>query len=827
MKKIFQLTFLFAALALALFSCAKNELNTDQYDSAVVALKAYGPQPVVRGGTLRFIGSNLDKVVSVTIPDDNVITDIQVVSAGAHSEIRVTVPKETSAPGYPVLKLADGSTLTGKTIITYDEPITISDFTPAAYPGENITIEGDYLNLIKEVVFTKDVIVSEDDFATHTRYKIELAVPSEAKTGVLALGTLDETKIPAMNLKKAEEEALLKTLNLIETEEEFEVGTAAGTVDGEYKAAAEVTVNGDHLDLTTAVNLAGAEDVAFLVAEDGTSLKFELPAEATDGDVVLVMASGVEVVAGAITTKVPVVSAVTPAPVKNGGEITITGSDLDLVTGLSFPNSDDAEFTFAEGKITATVTEAAQEGDITLSLTNGKTVAAEIKLVKPAITAYSATEITAGDDVTITGTDLDLVESVTLGGVECEAQIAETSIILTSAATAPTGVVVLNLKNGTKVKGEQEITVKPAGKINVTELPASASVGDEIVLKGTGFNAVEAIYFGETKVTAYSKREDTEIVFTIPLELEAAAYNMKFVLTTGEEETCPTPIDVKGLTTTIVLFEGERAIGNWDSSQAVFVAGSDFGKIPYGTPLHFEYDLVAADYHMFQFCYNVDGWPKIAEPSISGTTSYVWTPTKEEYDRLYTDGLVIFGYGWILKKVYATYENQSYDPVKVGDVVLVDWNDHGGHNGYWDQPDGWGGVKTELVWKAEGDLYLKVTEGAADQKWTVCCNHQSSFSADVPKWVIADASKYVVKMDILLEGDASAADMTFNPVLGDKWPGGKGAGLFPATTEGKWVTVSIDLDLSGELDCSSGVNGFMAGGVPTGICFDNFRLSLK
>ena len=69
--------------------------------------------------------------------------------------------------------------------------------------------------------------------------------------------------------------------------------------------------------------------------------------------------------------------------------------------------------------------------------------------------------------------------------------------------------------------------------------------------------------------------------------------------------------------------------------------------------------------------------------------------------------------------------------------------------------------------------------------------------------------------------------MTLNPVFGDNWTGGKGAGLFPATTGGEWITVTIDLGLTGELDCSSGTNGFMAANVPTGLCLDNFRFSLK
>ena len=193
MKKIFQLTTLLA-MVLVVFSCAKTEVSTDQYDSAVVALKAYGPRPVVRGGILRFVGSNLDKVVTVTIPGVDPLTP-EVVTAGAHSEIRVTVPKDGPEVGYPVLTLADGTTITGKTLITYSEPILFESFSPTeVLPGTTITIKGDYLNLIHEVILPGDVYIPDDLFVAHDRYTIKVTVPETARTGKIGLGTLDESE---------------------------------------------------------------------------------------------------------------------------------------------------------------------------------------------------------------------------------------------------------------------------------------------------------------------------------------------------------------------------------------------------------------------------------------------------------------------------------------------------------------------------------------------------------------------------------------------------------------------------------------------------------
>ena len=459
MKKIFQLTSLLVLLGAVVFSCTKTELSTDQFETAVVALKAYGPQPVVRGGVLRFVGSNLDKVATVTIPGVDPIAP-EVITSGEHSEIRVTVPKDGPEPGFPILTLADGSTITGKTQITYSEPITIESFSPAeVLPGQSVTITGDYLNLIHEAIFANKIVLSENLFTEHTRYKIVVAVPETAQTGKIGLGTVDETA--------TEDENLLASLNIVETETELVVTTAKGTLAAiTYKAGQTVTISGTNLNLVKGLLLEGATMGPDEFTASATSLTFPLYASVADGEVVMVMASGVEVSAGAISTVVPVVSGVTPAPVKNGDVVTLVGSDLDLVTGFDFPHSAGAEFAFADGKITATVTEKAQEGDIVLSLANGKTVTAELTLVKPTVTGFSANPASAGSDVTIEGTDLDLVAAVTFAGgikVDVPEGATATAITLAVPTAAETGKLVLNLKNGSDLEAIELAVDKPAG----------------------------------------------------------------------------------------------------------------------------------------------------------------------------------------------------------------------------------------------------------------------------------------------------------------------------------------------------------------------------
>ena len=580
MKKFVQYFLALAAFVLVtVVSCTKTtEADTDQYNTNQVVLQAYGPQPVVRGGVLRFVGSNLDKVVSVTIPEDNVITDIEVVSSGVHSEIRVTVPKETAAPGLPVLTLADGTTITGKTQLTYSEPIIFDSFSPAeALPGATVTITGDYLNLIHEVIFANNQYVGEKEFVSHDRYTIKVKVPQTAQTGVIGLGTIDESAV--------EDENLLATLNILESEEVFVVTTAKGSLEADtYKAGDVVTIKGTNLDLTACLELEGAVVEDFTAT--ATSLTFKLPATATDGQVNMIMASDVAVSAGSITTVVPVVSGVTPAPVKNGAVVTLAGSDLDLVTGLDFPNAAGAEFALAEGVITATVPEAAREGDITLHLANGKTVAVELTLVKPVVTAFSANPASAGSDITITGTDLDLVASVTFPGVEeaIEVETTETEIVVAVPTAAETGNIVLNLKNGATVEVETELAIdKPAGAY-IASFPEDVydpgavfivDIENADHLTGVQIDGVDVVYI-ISGATLY-----------LQIPSEATAGSQLTLVSDNGSVTYTMNID-PGYYITKTLWQGNLDI-TWSDGGRVGVPVAPFNEMKVGAKLRFYY----------------------------------------------------------------------------------------------------------------------------------------------------------------------------------------------------------------------------------------------
>ena len=521
---------LFLLAGITLTACDDgDELSTDQYGNEIT-LNSFGPCPVLRGGVLKFLGSNLDQVTEVNLPGADPITAIDIKASGKHSEIWINVPKEKCEPGIVILKTAKGGEIKTITPITYEENVELTtvyvgqEGNLSGNVGDLVTFKGDYLNLMHEVIFADDVRVPETEFVAHDRYTITVAIPKEAKTGR-----------PMLSDANPEGENLLYAENAIT----IALPSAAGITPAKIKAGETATVTGTSLQLIENVELGGGvvvENEGIKTSADGKSLYFVIPGTATDGEVNLITFSGVKIPAGAIETVVPTELSVAPAPVKNGADITITGKDLDLVESIAFPNAG-GELKAAEAsKIVATVPEKAQEGDISLTLANGKQVTVAYSLVKPTVTECTPNTLVAGNKVIIKGTDLDLVESVTLPGdpaqtvSEFAAQNAKAIALVIPTACAGSGLT-LNLKNGTSVEASG-LTIQAATAPAISEAPAKIIIGEKTTIKGKNFYNVEAIYLGSVKVTKIISKTNEEITFQVP-EMATGEVEINFVTPDG------------------------------------------------------------------------------------------------------------------------------------------------------------------------------------------------------------------------------------------------------------------------------------------------------
>lgn len=554
-KSFLWLVLLLICSTFAFTSCDRDDLNTDQYGNEISVL-SYGPNPVLRGGVLTFKGANLDQITEIDLPGAEAITSINVVTSGKNSEINIEVPAEKCEPGIVTLKTAKNGEIKTLTPITYIENLKFTGF----YVGENkenlvgnvgdvLTLEGDYLNNITSVIFANGYTMDAESFKSQTRYQIQLVIPAEAGEG--------RFQISDGNNYMYSEGAL--SINAPEIDANNAIGKSL------IKAGETEVLRGTSLDQIASIELNGATvEAADFKSQTASEITFVISSKVADGEITAVTKSGIRISFGEITTVVPSQLVATPSPIKNGKEITITGKDMDLITGIAFPNAKESKLNKVETtKVTSTVPEDAQEGDITLSLDNGKTVTVAYKLVKPTVTACAPAAITAGEKTIIKGTDLDLVKSITFpGDVEqtvekFAAQNANAIAVTVPAACAGTGFK-LNLKNGTTIEEKDKLSIKAATDPTIASItPGEATAGSTITITGKNFQNIQNLYIGSYKVNRYTSRTNTEIVCQVPANAEVGTYKIMMEDPDGnkiegpEFKVVPAEKDIATITTNI------------------------------------------------------------------------------------------------------------------------------------------------------------------------------------------------------------------------------------------------------------------------------------
>ena len=678
-----------ALMGLSLAACSNDDLDTNQYQGGV-SLNAFGPSPVMRGGQLRFIGSNLDQIREVRIPGVDAITTIEVVKAGVPSEIRVTVPHDGPEVGNVVLVANNDQEITTKSTLTYTEGIVIKSITPSAMPGDVIEIKGDedgYLNLIHSMAFADNVVVSEKDFLQHDRYTIKVKVPEDAKTGKLQFYTADLTVGDAAKLDYqivlSDDRLIVGTPTVAKVKGRNEVD-AEGTITA--KAGETVTVTGDYMQLIKAVKVGGVEITEFTIAEDGKSLSFVLPAEAPDGAIDLVCKSDVEVPAAMVETVKPSDCVAAPAPVKAGAALTISGKDMDLVTAVEFDNADalsgEAISVAADKVFVTAVPETATEGKLRLVMANGQKVEVEFTLVKPTATGYNANPASAGSTIQITGTDLDLVKSVDFGGAEANVEKDDvsadgTTLNVKVPMAAKSGAPVLKLANGVTINAP-ELTIKEAVFCYVTELPgedAELHAGQTFVLPIANGDKLTGVEIAG-KVCQFIVSGNT-LTVGAPDNAKKGT-SVRLISSNGE---ITYKIDfIPNSEITTVIWTGAFAAGNWAQGfQTLAWGGYDWSKVTPGTELVVTFGVdPAVGYCQMRFANGnwaalpgtteLEGSDKDGNIAMSNDAKeYRLVLTQAMIDKLTENGLVICGAGFILTKV-ALVEHISLEVDLAGQV---------------------------------------------------------------------------------------------------------------------------------------------------------------
>ena len=609
-------TYKFPALwmmCLMLFSCLTftacdngDDEDTNQYKGGI-SLNVFGPSPVSRGGVLRFLGSGMDKVTAVVIPGCDDITDIEVVS---DTEIRVTVP-QTAQPGLVVLKTPKGD-ITTKTELTFTEPIALEAFAPAEVkPGSELTITGEYLNLIKEVIFADEVTVPADEFVSQSRQEIKVIVPDSAQTGKFILS--DGAEIPNWIYSEGELEVTLPS-----------VEAPLDLVD--KKPGDVIRVSGKNFDLVKKVQMPNGDEVEFTMtaSSEGDELTFTLPDNVSDGEVTVLPASDVKVVVATVVVATPSNVVAVPAVNLRGGDmITLKGTNMDLVTDVTFPGVEEAVRLESQNstEIKVLMPAAAISGDLQLNTNSGKATAVSIATAKPENISYSAATVPAGEALTVKGVNMDVVSAVVFSGnVEVTVSDATaTAISLTVPTTAETGALLLKMANGESVEAPSLTIEKPVCAY-LPALPDKLVRGRIVELEIVNADKLTNVLLNEASVQYINDAAKGVLMLNVPAELNGT-YSLKLISSNGE-----IAYDVLVVANEETVWAGPLDI-SWGDGGRVLVPAVSFAKVTAGTVMKVYFDQKDQTWAQAQF--NYGDWSGIAfslfDTTMVPTDIYGWS----------------------------------------------------------------------------------------------------------------------------------------------------------------------------------------------------------
>ncbi|WP_262246839.1 IPT/TIG domain-containing protein [Parapedobacter soli] len=285
--------------------------------------------------------------------------------------------------------------------------VELLSFGPAGVNhGEQIRFIGNNLDKVTAIDLVGASIPSSG-FVTHTSELIVVTVPIEAEYGPVTLKTAvgDIVSKSPLNLNVP-----------------VEITSFTETV----KPGETITIEGEYLNWISAVTFEGGAVVETFESQSRTELVVRVPLEAQTG-VLIFSCGGTEPISleseTALEVILPSPSSFTPSPVRHGSELTISGTDLDLVKGIHFTGLTDPVETFTsqtEETIVVPIPNGVNNGPFELIAFSGVTVASEtsLQVVLPTVTALSPNPVAHGATLSISGTELKLVKGILFKGMQ-------------------------------------------------------------------------------------------------------------------------------------------------------------------------------------------------------------------------------------------------------------------------------------------------------------------------------------------------------------------------------------------------------------------------
>jgi len=650
--------------------------------------------------------------------------------------------------------------------------------------GTELTLIGTNLDKVESVVIPSGIVIT--DITVLSPEKISVVVPQNAEAGTITINFADGSATSKSTLSFTEPYSISSIAPL----------TA-------IKAGDEVTITGDYLNNIVSVVFSSGAEVpqSEFISQSRTQIVVPTPLAAKSGKIIVKDAEGNELYSDQeLTVTQHAIASISPVtPIKVGQTLTITGTNLTVVKSITFTGGSKIEkanfSSIASTMIQVVVPADAKDGAITAASQSGYEVSSTqaVTLVVPSTLLFApGTVFKAGNTITISGADLDLVTALSFStDVDTTFTKSLTTITTKIPVTAVDGPITLTTAAGKSVVTPGITLVRPQ---IATITPLSIIAGEDITIAGTNLDLAVGVKVNGTTCTIKSKSL-TSIVATVPLS--ATTGNVVLSLQNGTSETSSLPLTVTPATKPTVLTMPAKA----RPGEEITLTGMNLNNVE---SVYF-------------------GTAKVTLYSTRSYSTLTFTipltaPLGSQYIRLvpYEGDEVL---------TTNTIALSGQEPIVDPALVFADFEDVSWEWGFW---GGVGQIVTE-----DGNRYYRGTAtGALSGTWLWANNN-------IVLPGCPNITDYVIKFDIKVVNDFTLGAYAIQMAIAGNW-GWCTSGFLPlaadgvtCTTGGGWMTMTVDFPTigissapaTGKFDTGMFIN---ASSLNWGdICLDNFRYQHK
>ena len=405
------------------------------------------------------------------------------------TQLSVTVPSGASSG--PIRVRTPAGTAVSTTAYTMPAPV-LTVLTPASGPANtNVTITGTDLGDVTGVTFNG---VAASFFFVNSATSVSAYAPTGVTTGPVVVTTpggpsngLLFTAAPVLSSFSP-------------------TGGSPGTV---------VILTGQNLTGAIQVSFNGVAAGSYTVVS-ATQLNVTVPASASTGPIRVTTPGGTAASSNLFSVTAPVLTTIVPAAGPAGTVVTLTGSNLLGLTGMTFNGlvAPGATVDATGTQVTVTAPTGVTTGPVVATTSAGPSNGLLFSSA-PTLTALSPAFGPTGTPVTLTGTGLMGTTQVTFNGTVAPGFVvnaAGTQLTVTAPAGLTTGPVVAANAYG---PGNGLVFTLPPTISSLS--PASSPVGSSVVVTGTDLTGATLVRVNATAAASFTVNSATQLTFVVPV----------------------------------------------------------------------------------------------------------------------------------------------------------------------------------------------------------------------------------------------------------------------------------------------------------------------